>query len=74
MREPYFDGKNVTTAYRNPWKEMAPLNGTDSISFSPNLDKNTKPWAFLDDISRNGGFHYHNTQSYKGLTLLRFLY
>lgn len=71
--EPYFDGKDVTTRYRNPWKERIPLNGTDAFSFNPVFSKSDNPWIYLDDLFRTSPFQYYNSTSYTNLNVLRFM-
>jgi len=73
FREKYFDGKNVVTSFRNPWKEWVALNGTDAMTFHPGFNKDDKPKAFLDDLLRNAKFHYNDTVVHNGLTTYRYL-
>lgn len=73
IREKYFDGKTIKTSFRQPWNEPVDVEGTDAMSFRPdNLDKQNIT-AFLDDLYRNGGFHYYNTKVLNGLTTNRYM-
>jgi len=73
IREKYFDGKNIVTQFRNPWKESVEVDGTDAMSFHPDFPQNGKPRAFLDELSRNAKFHYYDTKVHHGVTTYRFL-
>ncbi len=73
IREKYFDGKTIKTTFRHPWKEPVDVEGTDAMSFRPdNLEKG-EIVAFLDDLYRNGGFHYYNSKVHKGLETNRYM-
>jgi hypothetical protein len=61
-----------TFKYRSPWKNYSDLFGTDALQFQPNLNKDTKVNAYLDQLCRSGSFLYHNTKDYEGLSVLRF--
>lgn len=73
MREPYFDGKEVSMRIRNPWKGEVPLNGTDALSFAPQETPENVIWAYLDDLYRTTAFKYNSTKNYHKLKAYRFL-
>ena len=73
MREPYFNGKNVTWKYRNPWKNNSILNGTDALTFHSNIKENDVIGAFLDDIYRTCTFYKNGTKKYNKLNAYRFV-
>jgi hypothetical protein len=73
VREKYFDGKTMNTNFRTPWTKYVDLEGTDAMSFHPGLKKEENLTVFLDDLLRNGKFHYYDTKVYNGLTTYRYL-
>lgn len=73
MREKYFDGKKISWKYRNPWKQMTVLNGTDALSFHPILKKEENPWIYLDDLYRTGSFVYQSTKDFFKFRVNRYL-
>lgn len=69
---PYFDGKEIQMSYQNPWKIFVDLNGTDSMSFSPGITKESELWVFVDDLYRTGKFIYYKTKNYDGVSVYRY--
>ncbi len=74
MREPYFDGKNITWKTRNPWKSEVHLNGTDALVFNPNIQTDDQIWGYLDDLYRTSHFKYNSTKKMLKLNIYRYLY
>jgi hypothetical protein len=66
LREPYFDGNSTYWTYRNPWRKVIPLNGTDGATFHPSFSSTEKPWGFVDDLSVTGTFYYLHSKDYFG--------
>jgi hypothetical protein len=73
MKEPYFDGKNTTMKFRNPWRDYVKLNGTDALSMNPDVTPNDLLWAYLDDLFRTCSFTFNNTKVFNKLTAHRFV-
>jgi hypothetical protein len=73
FREKYFDGKDTKPLYRNPWKGVIPLNGTDATMFHPQFTREEEPWVYLDDLFHTGKFVYHGDKRYHDkMTAYRF--
>ena len=73
MREPYFNGKNITWKYRNPWKNATVLNGTDALTFHPDVNPDETLGAYLDDIYRTCSFIKNGTKNYHKLNSYRYV-
>jgi hypothetical protein len=73
MREPYFDGESINWKYRNPWKAPVNLNGTDALSFFPDVRPDSQVWGYIDDLYRTASFTYNSTKRYNKLKYHRFL-
>lgn len=73
MKEPYFDGKDTTMKFRNPWRDYVVLNGTDALSMNPDVSPKDILWAYLDDLFRTCSFTYNSTKNFNKLTAHRFV-
>ncbi len=76
MKEPYFDfnEEKVKIVYRDPWNASINLNGSDALTFHPEIDENSNLWCYLDEIYRTGSFAYNSTKRYNKLKVLRFVF
>ncbi len=74
MREPYFDGHNITWNFRNPWKVPVHLNGSDGLSIHPGINEEEQPWTYVDDIYRTAVFELNSTKIYNKLKVNRYMY
>lgn len=72
VKEPYFNGREVVSKFRNPWKIEIPLNGTDSVQFKPLLNTTYSPWVFADDFLMKGSATYLSTKYYNGFYMNRY--
>jgi hypothetical protein len=73
FKKPYFNGKTISSSPVNILNNsLVPLNGTDLVSVSPGVTKNTNIWGYIDDMYRTLGFTYNSNFEFKGLDAIRF--